>query len=236
MSETAWVNWAGNAARDWPPANLVGGATVGPVTSDQPKIRSVASTLERTDRRTLHGLFMPWNMPADVADFEEGRVVSYREGFRPGAFDRQVTSPEPGVVRRIVLKDQHHGGLGKLGHVVALRNQPDGLYGTVSILPSRVDDVEAILDDGVSGLSPEFHTLGRPELDADGTVWRTRAHMIAIALEAQPAYREARVLAMRADEEVRAQAAAEAAARRAELDDIDAWLAAARDNGARFMP
>ena len=158
-------------------------------------VRSFSTVLERTDRRTLDGLFVPWDVPADVTDVVVDRdgnpkVERYREGFRRGAFDRQATADEPGVVRRIVLRDQHHDGLGKLGHVVALRNVDAGLHGTVRILPSRLDDVDALLDDGVDGLSAEFHPLGRPDLDPNGTVWRTRAHLVAVALEAQARVRD----------------------------------------------
>jgi HK97 family phage prohead protease len=200
--------------------------------------RSVATTLERTDRRTLEGLFMPWNVPAAVIDIDPvtGAPDRYREGFRSGAFDRQVTSPEPGVVRRIVLRDQHHDGLGKLGHVVALRNEDAGLHGVVSLLPSRVADVDALLDDEVTGLSCEFHPLGRPERDVEGTVWRTRAHLVAVALEAQPAYDGARVLAMRASDEIAALEAEEAATAKRELAELDEWLTSARDSVRRYVP
>jgi HK97 family phage prohead protease len=202
--------------------------------------RSFPTVLERTDRRTLDGLFVPWDAPADVVDYEptaEGLVAHrYREGFRSGAFDRQASSVEPGVVRRIVLRDQHRDGIGKLGHVVALRNGPDGLHGTVSILPSRVDDLDALVEDGVSGLSAEFHPLGRPEIGTDGTVWRTKAHLIGVALEAQPAYPDARVLALRAAEEVEDEERIASEAGRRELDDLDAWLSSARDSGRRWVP
>ena len=185
-------------------------------------IRSFPTVLERTDRRTLEGLFMPWDQAADVIDVDPttGAAMRYREGFRAGAFDRQANSPEPGVVRRIVLRDQHHDGIGKLGHVVSLRNEDAGLHGVVSVLPSRVDDVEAILEDGVTGLSCEFHPLGRPQL-TDGVVWRTRAYLVAVALEAQPAYGDARVLAMRAAAEVDAEDQALSDAGHSELADLE---------------
>jgi len=199
-------------------------------------IRSFSTVLERTDRRTLEGLFMPWDVAAAVVDQDPttGALLRYREGFRSGAFDRQANSAEPGVVRRIVLRDQHHDGIGKLGHVVALRNETAGLHGVVSVLPSRVEDVEAILEDGVTGLSCEFHPLGRPAVE-DGVVWRTKAYLVAVALEAQPAYADARVLAMRAAEEVDAEEQAASAHNRSELDDLDAWLTSARDSAKRYM-
>lgn len=200
--------------------------------------RSIATTLERTDRRTLEGLFMPWDVATPVIDIDPitGAPDRYREGFRAGAFDRQVSSAEPGVVRRIVLRDQHHDGLGKLGHVVSLRNEDAGLHGVVSLLPSRVLDVDALLEDEVTGLSCEFHPLGRSVRDEDGTIWRTRAHLVAVALEAQPAYADARVLAMRASDEIAALDAEEAAAARREIDDLDEYLTSARDSVRRYVP
>lgn len=196
-----------------------------------------AASWERTDRRTIETLIVPWNEPANVVDvLEDGSLDRYREGFRPGAFDHQVDAGarEPGVVRRVIVKDQHRDGLGKLGHLVALRSGSGGLEGTARILPTKVDDFEAMYEDGIDGISAEFHPSGRAEF-VDGVRWRTRAHLVALALEAEPAYASARVVAMRSAESVADEEAAVSAARAARAAELDRWLAEMRDKQASYV-
>ena len=161
----------------------------------------------------LTGRLVPYNLVTDVADpMDNGDFDIYREGFRPGAFAPQVKSSEPGVVRKIGLIHRHDGGLGYLGPFVGLREQPDGLYGDVRIMPTKADDVAALLDEGVRELSVEFRL---PKIDhtveLDGVRWRTKAHLDQVALEPKGAYSTAQVLAYRneMDEQAKAQAQAE---------------------------
>lgn len=193
-----------------------------------------SASWERTDRRTVEALLAPWDTPAQVFDVVDGRLDMYREGFRRGAADRQVNSPEPGTIKRITLKDQHEGGIGKLGHLIALRNSDAGLHGVAQVLPSRIEDFDAMMELGIDGLSVEFHPIGRPLLDPAGTRWRTRIHLEAVALEAEPAYAASRILAVRAAADIEAEEAQEQAERKSKLDELDAWLAEARASQARL--
>lgn len=220
-------------------------------------VRAFATGLEQTGPRQLTGRVVPYNAPARVADrLPDGNLDIYTEGFRAGAFAPQASSNEPGVLRRIGLVHTHEGGLGYLGPFVALRDEPDGLWGDVVVLRSKASDVEDLIEAGVRELSVEYRLprTGQHTEVVDGVRWRTRAHLDRVAMEAKGAYGDgARVLAFRedldelareederreaaetaaaaADAKARAEAAAaEAAAerkRRWEAID-DEWIAAA---------
>jgi HK97 family phage prohead protease len=206
-------------------------------------VRAFTTDLQMTGPRTLTAQFVPWNLPTEVADRSEtGKLDIYVEGFRRGAFDGQATSSEPAVLRRVGFKHAHVGGLGFLGHLTALRNTDDGLEGDVSILRSKADDVADLLDSGIDGVSMEFQVLRGGEQREDGVRWRTRAHLHAVALEAQQAYAGARVLAFR--EEIDEQLATEAEAQAAEeaklerdrkMAELDAFMEAERAKQADLL-
>jgi HK97 family phage prohead protease len=177
-------------------------------------LRAFPAQIEQTGPRQLTGRLVPYNEPTDVLDqLPGGELDIYREGFRPGAFGPQANITEKGVLSKISLIHRHEGGLGYLGPFTALREAPDGLYGTVNVLRSRASDVEDLLAEGVDELSVEFRLprANHTEVDGDGIRWRTRAHLDQVALEPKGAYSQARVLAYRAqvDEETREAAEAE---------------------------
>jgi len=171
--------------------------------------------------RTLSARFVPYGVVADVVDVFDGQAVRYREGFDPGAFAVQATSREPGVARRIAMRHLHGRGegLGYLGSVSALHEQPDGLHGDVLLSPSRVDDVADLLAQGVDGVSVEFHSPAGGTQTRDGVQWRTRAVLHAVSLEPQAAYVGAKVLSMREATEVA---------------ELDTWLAEERARQAEL--
>lgn len=192
----------------------------------------VLGSVSRNGQRFLTGRLVPYGVIAQVLDeLPDGKVDYYREGFRSGAFGPQAG---PTVIDKLSKIGLHHtheqgGGLGYLGPFVGLRDEPDGLYGDVRIMPSLIDNVNALLESGVDELSIEFALPSRStntEVDGDGVRWRTRAHLHKVALEPKGAYSTARVLAFRAeaDEQAAAEAAAteaaeaEAKAKQAEAD------------------
>jgi HK97 family phage prohead protease len=171
----------------------------------------------------LTGRLVPYNQVTDVADLlPDGTHDVYREGFRPMAFNTQATSTEKGVIARIGLAHRHDSGLGYLGPFASLREDEDGLYGDVSILRSKADDVEDLLANGVNELSIEFRVpqVNGTEVDDDGIRWRVKAHLDGVALEPKGAYDQAQVLAYRAaaDEQAAAEAAADELRRKAEAE------------------
>jgi len=164
--------------------------------------RAFPVTLEQTGPRELAGRCVPFGVVADVVDeLPDGTLDIYQEGFRPGAFMPQATTPERGVLQRIGVVHSHDGGLGYLGPCVALREEADGLWFGAAVLRSKASDVEDLLAAGVNEISIEFRQPrhNSTEIDADGVRWRTKAHLDQIALEPRGAYTGARVAAFRAE-------------------------------------
>jgi HK97 family phage prohead protease len=202
-------------------------------------MRAVPTTLDvsapRADgRRTLSGRLVPYDVVADVVDEFNGTLDIYREGFTRGAFEGQVVNgaTNKGVLSRIGLIHRHEGGLGYLGPFTALRDAHDGLYGEALVMPSKAEDVAALLDAGVDELSIEFRLRAAPNTnDVDGVRWRTRVHLDQVALEPKGAYRTAQVLQYRSEQdELQREDAerAEAERARAEQEKADRELAEAR--------
>ena len=190
-----------------------------------------AGTLERLDRCTLVGRYLPWDEPADVVDLGPGGAERYREGFRRGAVDRQLHASRE-VQQFISFVDGHEGGLGKLGMTRVLRDEPDGLYGEIRVLPRALDDVDAMLEEGITGLSVGFVPIAHRE--ADGIRWRTRVALEHVALVPMGAYPSAQIVAWRqaadelevaevADSEHRAKVAEVLAARAALVAQFDGY-------------
>lgn len=180
------------------------------------------------DARVIEARLVPYGQVADVADYlPDGTPERYREAFSLGSFARQCEAAQAnaGVARRVTFLDQHEGGLGKVGYALSLREQPDGLYGALRVFPDKVSSVQTLLGDGVDGLSVGFVAL-RTQRQMDGTRVRTRASLIHVALEAEPAYTSARVLSMRAGEDEASEGTTEADEAILWRSELDAWLAA----------
>ena len=162
-----------------------------------------AGTLERVDRTTLVGRYLPWDTPAEVVDLGPNGAERYREGFRRGAVDAQLRNPE--WQKAILFVDGHEGGLGKLGYTLELADEADGLYGRVRVQSTHLADVEQMLGDGITGLSVGF--LPRRHAQADGVRWRTDVRLQHVALVPVGAYESAQVVAWRQADDDRLEAA-----------------------------
>jgi HK97 family phage prohead protease len=185
-------------------------------------IRAFPLTVERREPHRLLGRLVPYNLATDVADptDDPNRFDFYQEGFRPGAFQRQLSALRAGdKINKIKLVHTHEGGLGTLGVFTNLSEESDGLYGDARIYTSKVADVTDLLETGDDELSVEFrlHRSNHTVIDDAGVRWRTGVHLDRVALEPKGAYSGARVLAFRneMDEIQREQAAEEEAARAA---------------------
>jgi hypothetical protein len=208
------------------------------MTTSPPHFRAFAADLSYPEG-ILIGRLVPYNVPTKVLDWlPDGEPDIYDEGFRPGAFARQLPSVDGTRTARINLVHAHEGGLGHLGTSRLLREAPDGLYGEIVVLRSRRDDVADLLAVGIDELSIEFRERLTPRgasttvVDADGVRWRTDVHLDRVALEPQGAYSGARVLAYRAElDTIEAEEAqrreAEAAERQAAADAEQAAAAEA---------
>src|SRR5436190_6902392 len=197
--------------------------------------RAMPTQLERVDQRTLACRYCPFGVRANAIDpLPDGGIDRYVEEFASTVFNRQLSAAEKadGVIQRITLIDEHHEGLGKVGFTTELRREADGIYGVVRLLPSKIDDVTAMLDEGVDKLSVEFTPFrGGTKMLPDGTRLRTDAHLHRVALVAQGAYTGSEVLALR---EAAEEVAAVDAAYEADMNELDAWLAAEQATQQRW--
>jgi HK97 family phage prohead protease len=202
--------------------------------------RAVPATIANTEG-VLSGRLVPYDVVADVVDFVDGKPDIYREGFRRGAFDGQLANGQrnKGVFTRIGLIHRHEGGLGYLGPFTSLREGDDGLYGNIKVVPTKAQDVAALLSEGIDELSIEFRLrsgtgIENTVTDAQGVRWRTCVHLDQVALEPNGAYSSAQVLAYRqeVDELVAAGAAQDDEAQR-EADALAAVQASAAEAEAR---
>jgi HK97 family phage prohead protease len=219
------------------------------MTTDKQQVffRAVPAVLEQRDDHMLTGRLVPYDTVANVLD-DRGPGVApdiYQEGFRRGAFDGQVNNARTnkGVLTRIGFIHRHDGGLGYLGPFVGLRDEPDGLWGDVSILPTKAEDVGALLRNGIDELSIEFRLRpGQNTIEEGGVRWRTLAHLDQVALEPKGAYSSAQVLAYREEmdeleQEHRQSEAAAQAIKDAEAEEavaLEAIVAEAAERKARW--
>lgn len=188
--------------------------------------RSFPAAVEFNEGRVFARL-VPYGAVADVADLtSDGKIEQYTEGFRKGAFDRQMSTSEPGVLQRVLLTHEHGGD--RLGPLVSLEEKDDGLYGEFRVLPSRRDDVVMLSDVGVRELSVEFMERKGGTVVEDGVRWRTDVHLHGAALVARGAYgvAGAGILAMRSLDDLAAEQAEAAAKARADAEAAEAEAAA----------
>lgn len=173
-------------------------------------------------RSELEAIFVPWDVTTTVFDADEPEP--YEEGFLRGAFDIQLKRPSFSPATIPLLP--RHGSSETFGHTRKLDDVEAGLHGVVAIRPSLRGDVEQMIEDGIDRVSIEFHPLQRRPRVRGDVRWRDAAVLVAVALTPAPAYSDARVLSMRADDEL---AALERRARIAALEDEIAELRAAGD-------
>jgi len=201
-------------------------------------IRAFASEFARTSRDTLETRLLPFNTPTRVSDpLPNGELDVYTEEIAPSMFASQLRAAHPQTLGRIRFFDGHpnQDGSSKLGWATGLRADNDWLYGTFKLQPSRVDDVEAMLEGGIKDVSVGFIPLaGGTTVRADGSRLRIKGHLDHVALEPEGAYAGAEVTAMRALALEEADRVATAAQETLEHDDLEAWLKAQEDRQATY--
>jgi HK97 family phage prohead protease len=112
----------------------------------EPIRRSLPSEVSRPEGagRTLRGL-IPYDAPAVVTDTVKGKVTTFREVIRPGAFARAL-----GGAREVISTFNHDVGrlLGRTGSgTLRLTDTPEGLRYEVD-LPECAADVAELLTRG----------------------------------------------------------------------------------------
>ncbi len=149
------------------------------------------------DGRTLHTRIVPWDTPATVADPPD--FIPYQEMWAKDAFDKQLNAANR---VNVLMNFEHEKGIGGVvGRGVELRKENDGLHGVFRMLTSQDADkaLELVHEEILTGLSLEA-SVRRVSRTADIVV-RQDARLVNVALCRNPAYAEARVLAVRQEAE-----------------------------------
>lgn len=178
-------------------------------------VRSFQTALEVTDGRTVEGLVVPYNQPAPITELRADGVLSYREEFARGAFERATRPENPG---RVHLLYTHEDTLpNHLGVATSFTERDDGLYGVFRLDASTADKARDVLSSSHSGLSVSFISLLPKAFTerAGQLVTRRAAHLVHVAAVATPAYAAAGVTSIRAGEPEEAPSSAELAAQAA---------------------
>lgn len=145
----------------------------------------------RGDGRTVYGLAVPFDQPADVDD-GHGR---YREVFRLGAFARTIR--ETGTKVKLLV---NHDALRRLpiGRATELREDRAGLISEFHVSQTREGDeaLELIRDGVLDSFSIGFQGQREHRLK-DGTVERVEVRLREVSVIAFPAYAGAAIAGVR---------------------------------------
>lgn len=139
------------------------------------------------DARVIAGTIAPYNV--------ETRVGRYVESFARGAFTGSTPDDVP------LLVSHRHASL-PIGRTLTLTDATDALVGEFQLSETRdADEVLALAHDDVPlGLSVGFHPL-EDRWSRDRTqVVRVRATLGEVSVVGLPAYADAKVTAVRADD------------------------------------
>jgi HK97 family phage prohead protease len=142
---------------------------------------------------------VPYGVVATVVD--PGRPA-YREQWMQGAFADQVRGASAGRASTVLVNYRHGQQIGDvLGHGVSLDERSDGFYGSFAIheTPDGDKALYMVREKVLAGVSLEAFPK-KSIRSNEGIVQRVKAHLVNIALCPTPAYENAGVLAVRAED------------------------------------
>lgn len=149
------------------------------------------------DAGTADLLVVPYDRETPVVEMQPERgLVAYREVFRPGSCERAVR----GGAGRLTLTYNHSESFAdRLGVAARLWDGDDGLHATVRLDPSRMESAREALTTSHGGISVAFVSLvPKAFTERDGSLVERRSVILRhIAAVAEPAYPDAKVLAVR---------------------------------------
>ena len=177
----------------------------------EPWIRSAKLVDVSFADRTIELVVIPYDTPTLVA--YQGRMV--KESIDRGAFD--------GIERRAnrVRVNREHEVMQTVGRAVAFHpSREEGLVSEIKIAKTPLgDDTLELAADGCLDASAAFLPMRGGMKWLDRTAYRvTKAWLGHIALTSEPAYEDARVLAVRSAEQVPGSSTPN-------LDQVRAWQA-----------
>ena len=155
-----------------------------------------APLVSRVEGRMIDALVVPFNRPTRVVDSPliGGSGEPYLETWLPGSFADQVAAED----LKVWLNFEHQKGIGGVvGHAVELREDRDALRGAIRVHENHDGDktLELVREGLLSGISIEATPLRTARRGT--VVERLAARLKAVALCRDPAYTEARVVAVR---------------------------------------
>ncbi len=158
--------------------------------------RTFAAELTPGDGRTVDCRIVPYGERIEHDDGLGGLPVgiAYSEEWTAGCFEGQERA-----AHRVLANVEHEQGIGGVvGHGLALRDAPDGLYGSFKLHDTPDGDKALLMvKEGVlDTVSLEAQPL-KSERSSDGVVRRVRAHLRAVAFTRFGAFAGAQVLAVR---------------------------------------
>jgi hypothetical protein len=166
--------------------------------------RSVAADVT-LDGRTVEGVVVPYDVPADVVDEfgpTPGEVCAYREVFVETSFARQLQgiAARPDLLRGITYKLEHTEDIRhRIGYTAAMASTPAGLVARFGLYPTAdLDLVRSMLAESHGALSMEAG-LVKSRTRPDGVIERRTVVLRAVAAVPAGAYVGAAITAMRAD-------------------------------------
>jgi HK97 family phage prohead protease len=154
------------------------------------------------DGRTVEGVVVPYDEPAEVCD-DYGPAPVYREVFTETSFARQLQgfAARPALMSRIILNLDHRRELDhEVGFTESVTSTPAGLVARFKLRPTaNLELVRSMLAETHTGLSVEC-ALIKSRTRPDGVVERRTAVLVGVAAVPVPAYAGAGITALRADD------------------------------------
>lgn len=163
-------------------------------------IRATAAAPLAVEGRTVLAFCVPFNKPSIVTSVGEDNIPAgqkYQEGFELGAFARATKVPN-----RVTIRLSHsQDAIVRAGFGAKFLERADGLYGEFVADDTPVGN--ALLERAQSG-EPLPLSVGHVPLRTqrrNGVIWRQSVHLDHVAATGgTPVYRDARVLAVRAED------------------------------------
>ena len=146
----------------------------------------------------VFGLVVPYGETATIIEPRPDGVITYREQFVPGAFERAMRNPH-----RVTLTYGHSESMSdRMGHGRQFAETADGLVGAFRIDPARAEQVRDIVTTSHRGLSVGFISLAPPaHSEMPGRlITRKAVHLAHVAAVPIGAYMAATVSQVRSDD------------------------------------
>lgn len=180
------------------------------------------------DGRTVEGLIVPYESITEVIDIHPvtNKLEKFRECFMRESFMHAIQIAERrGNAGFISLNLEHNEHIrdGRIGYAKTIEERDDGAHAAFRLYESDdLPKVQSMLRESHTGLSIKFADL-RPPKWIDGVVRHVQVALEHVAATPIPAYPEARILALRSDDEGD-QLIAQLDEARPHLDETRQWL------------